>query len=519
MGVYISLNLSDSITQKEWNAVYEKSLIMAEKFGFYEYAEKEISDVPVKCLIPTKERELWEGVGWRVIGSFPEYQRGEEQFTPKFFGKKSYNGPKFDVLRFYEQDYASMSIGKHTRSYIWNNKTQGAPYHMYLLAIGCMAEQMLGVQAIIRGDITYGQCVKAAKMATDVLGEEIVPPVSCRLEALYERINRLDDLDEYSKLNILKNIYIGVDYNKFGELQKKHFSEETIRKYWGEKLKIVGIETIGFSVVMQEYFSENDDLKRFCNLADFDKSDKEKCTELIRKILGCSMHVKEKDCYDPFDLKQRSDPYDVDSLFASFFSGMVCDPVVDRFIPLEEMRKVFTECFGDILNVDEVIDSYLEEKNNSIETILEETIKKHTASSDSDESDDDDPEYDVYDYEDMVNYKPGCTFFPEFLASIKRSFKTYVSLNESEEFKELMTRSQKYLFEILALNIRSYMFTYDHWKTIYRELMRDKEAFRRYYPMLRVSRDGKYAFLIRAFVTDDDFWKFCCENYEAENKS
>lgn len=40
----------------------------------------------------------------------------------------------------------------------WGAKTQGEPYHMYLLAIACLMEDRLGEKAFIYGDITQGQC-------------------------------------------------------------------------------------------------------------------------------------------------------------------------------------------------------------------------------------------------------------------------------------------------------------------------------------------------------------------------
>ena len=44
----------------------------------------------------------------------------------------------------------------HTDS-LWDAKTQGEPYHMYLLAIACLIEDRLGDKAFVRGDITLGQ--------------------------------------------------------------------------------------------------------------------------------------------------------------------------------------------------------------------------------------------------------------------------------------------------------------------------------------------------------------------------
>lgn len=47
---------------------------------------------------------------------------------------------------------------------LWDAKTQGEPYHMYLLAIACLIEDRLGDKAFVHGDITLGQCRKAVDL-------------------------------------------------------------------------------------------------------------------------------------------------------------------------------------------------------------------------------------------------------------------------------------------------------------------------------------------------------------------
>ncbi|MBP0976873.1 MAG: hypothetical protein J6P89_01695, partial [Oscillospiraceae bacterium] len=99
MGVFLSLEMTDTITQKEWAPVYEKSLVMAKKFGFYEFSVEEIKNQSVKCIIPTDEKSFHSGKGWRVTGSFPSYKSAEDHFTPKEFGVDTYEGEKYDILR------------------------------------------------------------------------------------------------------------------------------------------------------------------------------------------------------------------------------------------------------------------------------------------------------------------------------------------------------------------------------------------------------------------------------------
>lgn len=167
MGIFINMKIADTVTQKEWEPVYEKSLLMAKKFGFFDFGRKNIHGEDIMCIFPTVEREFTGETGWRVIGSFPEYKRAEDQFMPKYLSNGRLDNHACDMLCTEFPDYVEQSVEKHGYRFIWDNKTQGEPYHMGFLAIACMVEQELGMQAIVGGDITYGQCVRAAKMASD----------------------------------------------------------------------------------------------------------------------------------------------------------------------------------------------------------------------------------------------------------------------------------------------------------------------------------------------------------------
>ena len=81
MGIFIHMDIADTVTQEEWTKVYEKSLLMAKKFGFFDFGNKLIHGENVFCIFPTEEKDFNGRTGWRAIGSFPEYKRAEDQFT------------------------------------------------------------------------------------------------------------------------------------------------------------------------------------------------------------------------------------------------------------------------------------------------------------------------------------------------------------------------------------------------------------------------------------------------------
>lgn len=136
MGIFINMKIADTVTQEEWLPIYEKSLLMAQKFGFFDFGKKNIHGENIMCIFPTEERMINEHTGWRTIGSFPEYKWAEDQFMPKKLSDKPNGLSPFDILHTEFPD----EIKKHNYRVIWGNKTQGEPYHMGLLAIACMVE-------------------------------------------------------------------------------------------------------------------------------------------------------------------------------------------------------------------------------------------------------------------------------------------------------------------------------------------------------------------------------------------
>ncbi len=501
MGIFISLKLSDTITQEEWQPVYENSLKMAQKFNFFDCGKKNINGENIYCIFPTEEDEY----GWRVLGTFPDYKHAETQRMLKNIGITSRDTEPCEILR--------SNIDETVNCFgIWGNKTQGEPYHMGLLAIGCMAEQLLGIQAMVYGDITYGQCIKAAKMASDTLGEPIQPPISCRLNDLYKRIQNINGLTERQKLNLLLDVYLGDKNRQFDDFLQEHFSYEIILDYWKKRFENCNIDSINFKMLMKKYFESVSNLKLFCTILNIDKTDTENCAKLIHRILESKLHIKEKDCYDPFDYTKCSEPYTIHNLTASFFLYGAKNKAVDAYIPLEEIRSILTEYFDSSIDVNKIIDTHLLNIENNAEKsghdIFTETANKF---------EDECSQYDINEYEDLYFFKPNSKFNPRMIEAIKQSFLFYYEIGESSECTELLEKTADELFHILAYNFRKGFLTEEHWKYIYDELNRDIQTFRRFYPLIKVKCNGNLDYLIRAFL-DDEFWKYCCENFKENSE-
>lgn len=515
MGIYIHMAIADTVTQEEWTPVYEKSLLMAKKLGFFDFGKRKIHGENVFCIFPSEEMDYNGETGWRVIGRFPEYKRAEDQFMPKHLPDSQFDQYPYDMLRTRFPEQIEQTEEQHGCEYIWGNKTQGEPYHMGLLAIACMVEQELGVQVITGGDITYGQCVKAAEIATEVLGEEIKPPITCRLNDLHERISGFTELDEETKLAMLMNVYLAEENDQYGEFLRQHYSHEALNAYWSKCFSGTKVDTYGFNKLMKRYFLLSTDLKRFCELADFDRTDAEMCTKLIQKIMRSSLHLKEKDCYDPLDLKHYEIPYGVMNLLAIFTYRDAVNPAIDRYIPLNEIRAVLTEQFGSVVNVNEIIDNYLTEEENRTEATGHELLMKEGQEY-SKKWDEDHKQYDICEFEELIEFTPNSTFSPEMTEVIAKSFKVCLDCAATPECKALLDKSADEMFHVLVSKFKSFYLADKHWEHIYSELCRDTQTFKRFYPIIRVTHSEKLEYLVRAFVLDDTFWNYCCEHFSKE---
>ncbi len=512
MGVSIHLKLSESITQKEWTAVYERSHIIAEKSGFYDYGKKEVHGENVPCIFPSEEICCCNETGWRVVGSLPSYKGAEDFFMPKTFGTAERISVPYDIL----YTLVPHKDGDEPKyNYIWGGKTQGEEYHMGLLAIGCVAEQMLGIQALVGGDITYRQCVTAAETASQMLGETIQLPVRCRMQDFYHRIQKFDTLSEAEKLEVFMEYYLGDDNDELGNFLSESYSSDTLTAYWQEQFKDRQIGSYGFIRQMQRYLLLSPNLAGFCSLADFDRTNEKQCEEFVRAVMKSSLHLKEKDCYDPLDLKHYSVPYGVGNLLASIFMRSAVNPAIDRYIPLDEIRAVLAEQLDRVVDVNTIIDDYLSEQENSTKKSGHMQLMDEAAEYKKEEIENR-SRYDICDREKLSEYTEKSMLHPKLADSVCEAFQFYYDLRKEPKCRELLQQSADEMFHYLAVHMEYICLTKRHWEKIYDDLHRDKTVFERYYPMIRLNINGEVAYLVRALVENDALWEYCIENYEGE---
>ena len=90
MGIFIDLDISKSITKKEWEDVYNETLMLIEKLPLAERRKVDIHGVDTICLVKTAEHGFppnWghyeEKIGWAADGDIDTLKTAEEYFLPR----------------------------------------------------------------------------------------------------------------------------------------------------------------------------------------------------------------------------------------------------------------------------------------------------------------------------------------------------------------------------------------------------------------------------------------------------
>ena len=229
MGIYLRLSISKSVSKEEWQKVYDETLQLAKALKLAETRKVLCRDIETTCLVLVEEYEMdsfWEcmdkRIGWWAEGDYNSMRTAEAFYMPQ-------NLVKDDAVEIDAGDAMLAAIPLHMRDgkkweqtyKIWGNKTQGEPYHIYLLAIACVIEARLKEKAFVHGDITREQCKLAVDFANIYLKEPIDLPDRCDMTRLYKRVSKLP-LSDKEKISVFEKLYLGTQEAEFGEYWHKY---------------------------------------------------------------------------------------------------------------------------------------------------------------------------------------------------------------------------------------------------------------------------------------------------------
>ncbi len=333
MGRYIHESISKSVTREEWEGVYEEAMLLAEALQLGEEKDYQVPEDLVGS--GTVEAEGWDAM-MEALPLYLDFGWDEEIFW-------------------------------HTYS-LWDVDAQGKPYFTRLLAVACLLEDRLGEKAFVYGNITKDQCQEAVELANPYLRRPIRVPDRCERERLYRRIQKLP-FEEAEKVAILEEIYLGVKDPQFLEFERAHFREEALHGCWRERFSQRHVGTRGFLPEIKKYLAMGLSLEELCEAVNLkDTEGQAQYKVFIKAIMDSKLHWKEKNTIDypekPLPLEEGKE-YGLWLALALLAFGAAHNPRVARYIPMEEIRQSLKKKLGSKVDVDALIDQYLQIEGNA----------------------------------------------------------------------------------------------------------------------------------------------------------
>lgn len=541
MGISIHIMVSKSTTKEEWKAVYEESLKLVRAFPLAEKRKVNIQGINTVCLVPTRERKKnygWHNdknrVGWDAVGDYRWMRTAEDYYLPRdLVTEDDYEETVTDAMlgvlpvcmdRYNWEDPRCQHVYE-----LWGDKTQGEPYHMYLLAIACMIECRLGHKAFVYGDITGGQCRRAVQLANKYLENPVKIPDRCDMERFIKRVAGLP-LSEWEQLSVFEHFYMGTKNAGFGEFIRKTYPEAVCDEYWKIQFDQTAVETIGFDEEFGNYMLWGFDLGKLCHLVCFeDKNGASDYEKFVKRVMDAKLHLKEKNCEDALKIDpEETRPYSVATQFAQLFFAPAKNKKVDRYIPIEEIKTALVNNIGDKCEVIQIIDEYLENEQKQLEIKMSSdgNAEKQAEMIQQDPSEMFNQQmnklceaqqkkymkYDIAEMEDLNRYEAGDTMPEHMKECLGKSFAFYNSLLEERYYTELMEDTSQRRCEWLIEQNRSILIRDKDWEKIFSDIKENKESFARYYPMVRVriTSDGIYHMIV-SMILNDDLYEYCKE--------
>lgn len=544
MGIFIHLAISKSTTPKEWKAVYEETLQLIKAFPLSEHRTVQCNGIDTYCLVRTQERKYKrrgeELLGWFADGDY-ETMRGAEDYSLSRNWiededvEKDAGDAMLGILPSYLEYDWDHPLSSHIYR-IWGNKSQGEPYHMYLLAIACLIEARLGNKAFVYGDITRGQCKKAVELANEHLINPIEVPDRCDMERLWKRVSALP-ICIGEQMKLFESAYLGTKDAAFGKYLRSHYPEELFESYWRKRFEGRSIKTRGVSSAINQYLLWGFDLEKLCNMVQLVDEKQESMHEaFVQRIMDAKLHWKEKDCRDILSIAQEEpDPYTINTFMAQLVFGGAQNKKVDRYIPLEEIRQQLKMGIGEAINVDLIVDNYLK-KEAEIEEIgpLKEdsSEEEFSALCVQDASSalrqimdmkqqkmiDERKKYDITEYDDLLYFEKGDMIIPNIEQVLIKSYKFYRDVSQEENYQKLMEQPVEIRCKWLTEQNRSIYIRDKDWIIIFNDIEKNQDSFSRYYPMVRVRLDAEYLReIVKAIVLNDDLYMYCEDSIKEDN--
>lgn len=525
MGIYLPMFVSNSITEEQWNEAYQEALQMAEILPCLDISNVTPKGYPIICGIRTHEREGRNGErGWHTVGDCETFGNAEDYSMHRKRQTKFFLNEPYDAL-FY---VASLRLSidpddervKNKATQIWGAKTQGERYHMYLLAIACRLEERFPKLFAVSGDITQGQCLKAAEIASKVLGRTVSAPDCCYPDRLWNRVQEFPLVDT-EKVEAYMELYCGAKDGELGKFLRETIDGSILQSYWKQMLGMYVPGCIGYSEQLRDFLSMGFELSDACAFSRMKDEKGKSCLKaFVDSVMQSELHIEKKDTVDPLSIDpNQSSPYSIWTLMAQFVFRGVHNWRVDRYMPLEDIKKVLCNALSSEGDTDALVDKWIraekrKQKKSEKDPLAKPDVAfKESMDSLSDELSQEEKTYDVHKCFQLRHYEPGNTITPLILHNTLRLYRFSLTLNEDKTLARLKGADMDDHIRYIGHCSQHILLMGNDWDRILDRLKKDDSCFMRYLGLLRIkATTDDVAHILAALLTNDDLWEYI-QNY------
>lgn len=504
MGIHISLDVvPEKIAKEEWAKVYKESLVLIRNYPFLNRVTAKKYGQVFSFYVKTREITNQYGhSGWFTSGDLVSKKRGESFHFPKelkYYGEGFRDQLDQDVFWsilsdsgcIEDEDKRIPDIKK-----LWGGKTQGEPYHLYLLAVGCLVEARLPGAAVVYGDISLGQCKRAIRWANQYLEIPIeLTDRACMIQ-LYKRVLKMS-LDDEERLEAFLSLTMEKKDEKMGDFIREHFDEDTIKTYFQKAFGGFTPDQVGFIHEMKKYFALGFDLEMFCMLVKENHKWRKVLTaeSIIRRVVKSKLYVKEKNTYDYTEhIQDRPDSEEIETIkdqmskVFALMSGAVNENV-SAYLSYDDMMSVLEKSFKEECDVKKMAEQFRkenEEEQESFQSLFydnDEIMLKMGKMLEEEEKDKE--VYNIADFDALMQYEEGDTLEPQLEKCVIKLIQFMKKVSNEEYDKKFLPLKVRERCRMLICNNEQFLLSKRSWNQIFNHIL-DDEYMKKYYPFFRV---------------------------------
>ncbi|EID86346.1 hypothetical protein MSI_06970 [Treponema sp. JC4] len=513
MSIYLGFILSNSVTQDEWEEVYEKTLFLADKLGLADWDRFYYKGIRHYgyCKVREQSNKDFGKIEryWKACADYKhlrtsEYFRLNRELPENHYDKNA--GPAIlNINNYFSQKYKSTTKKEPLRK---ETESMAKILQDLYLAIFCFMESRLKEKIFIYGDISYRDCEIAVDMVNKYLEEPIGLPAICNIERLYEIVNPLN-ITDVEKLHLMENAYLGNINLKYKRFIEQHFDKKSISEFWTNRFKDYDVKDPEFKEKLTMYFTYGFDFKDLFSYINL-KETKEEYTKFFDLVIKAGMH---KDRFKELGLVRNPENNKVKGFDDEFYSSLFGaeSKTAIRNYTFDDLVTEFNKYFGSKIDVRKILEEkIIEEDDESFITRFKEFVNKPCS------FDEEEEKYDICYPFLIMHYQKGDTMSPYIQQCINDALSCVDEALSSEEFKQLEKKEiTEQIYDLIDMRPHFPVRDID-WHHAIDYFYTHSDAIRRYFPIFKMKVEDYFSAtreISRTLFMNDEFFEYCKNLY------